>query len=244
MASTPAKPDYGIDAPGVVRNLFLAAAIVFAIGIFLPSIRVGEITFITRPMTYTTAPGFAAGGILMLLYVKWGKFRHRDRMLSLIRWTGSEQVLDVGAGKGLLMIGAAKKLTTGKSVGIDIWSAKDLSGNRPENTLRNAEIEGVSEKVEVRSEDARKMTFPDATFDVVLSNLCIHNIPTRAGRDTACREIVRVLKPGGVALISDFIHLRNYAAACRQAGATAERAGWFVLDTFPPMGILRITKPH
>jgi arsenite methyltransferase len=154
---------------------------------------------------------------------------------------GIGQRLDVGTGRGLLMIGAAKKLTTGKSVGMDIWSATDLTGNRPENAMRNAELEGVTDRVEVRSEDATKMTFPNATFDVVLSNVCIHNIPGREGRATACREIVRVLKPGGVALISDFIHLGEYAATFREAGATAKRAGVF-FDTFPPMGILRVTK--
>ena len=241
MSSTPSKPDYGVDAPGVIRNLFLAALIVFLIAIFIPKFRVGGVTFITRPMAWSTAPGIALGGVLMLIYAKWGKFRHRDRMISLVAWTGTETVLDVGTGRGLLMIGAAKKLTTGKSIGIDIWSAKDLSGNRPENAARNAQMEGVADKIEVRSEDATKMTFPDGTFDVVLSNVCIHNIPTRAGRETACREIVRVLRPGGIALISDFIHLGEYAAAFRAAGAKAERAGWF-MDTFPPMGILRITK--
>jgi SAM-dependent methyltransferase len=241
MANQQMKPDYGVDAPGVIRNLFLAALIVFLIAIFLPSIHVGPVTFLTRPMAWTTAPCLALGGVLMLIYVKWGKFRHRDRMISLIRWTGSENVLDVGTGRGLLMIGAAKKLTTGKSIGVDIWSATDLTGNRPENAMRNAELEGVTDRVEVRSEDATKMTFPDATFDVVLSNVCIHNIPGREGRATACREIVRVLKPGGVALISDFIHLGEYAATFREAGATAKRAGVF-FDTFPPMGILRVTK--
>jgi arsenite methyltransferase len=237
-----AKPEYGIDAPGVIRNLFLAAVFVFLVAIFFPSVKVGSITFIVRPMAWNLAPWLALGGALMLIYSKWGKFRHRDRMLSLTSWTGAEKVLDVGTGRGLLMIGAAKKLTTGKSTGIDIWSAKDLSGNRPENTLRNAELEGVAERVEVRNEDATKMSFADATFDVVVSNLCIHNIPTREGRAKACREIVRVLKPGGVALISDFIHLGEYAAVFRQAGATVKRAGWFWTDTFPPLGILRVTK--
>ena len=43
----------------------------------------------------------------------------------MIPWRGNETVLDVGTGRGLLMIGAARRLTTGISVGIDIWSAKD-----------------------------------------------------------------------------------------------------------------------
>jgi len=242
MPAIQTKPDYGVDAPGVIRNLFIVAAIIFAVAMIFPTIQVGSVTVIIRPLAWTSAPWPALGAVLMLVYVKSGKFRHRDRMLSLISWTGSETVLDVGTGRGLLMIGAAKHLTTGKSVGIDIWSSKDLSGNRPENALRNAELEGVASRVQVLSEDATKMSFPDATFDVALSNVCIHNIPTREGRAAACREIVRVLKPGGVALISDFIHLGEYTEAFQKAGAKAKRAGWFWLDTFPPMGIVRVTK--
>ncbi len=82
-----------------------------------------------------------------------------------------------------------------------MWSTKDLSGNSLERTEANIEAEGVKNKIELKSDDARKLSFPDSTFDVVLSNLCIHNIPDAQGRAQACREIARVLKPGGIALI-------------------------------------------
>ena len=179
----------------------------------------------------------------MIIYAKHGKFLHRDRMLGMLNWKGDEQVLDVGTGRGLLMIGAAKKLTTGKAVGIDIWSTKDLSGNAMEKTLRNADLEGVRNKIDVQSGDASTMKFPDASFDVVVSNLCIHNIPSRAGRDQACREIIRVLKPGGKAIISDFIKTGDYVKAFKAAGAVTSRTGLDFLRSFPPHRIIEVQKP-
>ena len=140
------KPNYGIDAPGVVRNLLVVGALLPIMGHFVPAVTIGPVRFILKPMLLVTGIGCFANGLLMLLYVKSGKFGHRDWMLGLIRWKGTETVLDVGTGRGLLMIGAAKKLTTSKAYGIDIWNAKDLSGNCVENTLRNAELEGVSDK--------------------------------------------------------------------------------------------------
>jgi ubiquinone/menaquinone biosynthesis C-methylase UbiE len=138
------------------------------------------------------------------------------------------------------MIAAAKRLRSGRAVGIDIWSAKDLSGNTLQNTLRNAELEGVRERVEIETGDATKMRFPDASFDVVLSNLCLHNIPSRAGRKRACEEIMRVLKPGGRAVISDMIHIRAYASWFRAAGASTKRS---IAFAFPPLFIVEVRKP-
>jgi SAM-dependent methyltransferase len=238
-----AKPDYGIDAPGVIRNLFLIGLALFALARFLPVVSLGSVTFVLRPIAIWTGAACLLQGVAMILYAKIGKFRHRDRMLARVNWTGNETVLDVGTGRGLLMIGAARKLTTGKAVGIDIWSKDDLSGNSQEKTLRNVELERVSGRVEVTSDDATAMHFPDASFDVVLSNLCLHNIPNRKGRDLACREIVRVLKPGGRAIISDFKNTANYLAAFQSAGATASRGGPDLLHTFPPLRIVEVVKP-
>jgi ubiquinone/menaquinone biosynthesis C-methylase UbiE len=237
------KADYGIDAPGVVRNLLLIAVLLLAAAWFLPVLRLGPVNFKLRPTALATGSVCLLEGLLMLLYAKNGKFHHRDRMLGMLQWTGTETVLDVGTGRGLLMIGAAKRLSTGKAIGIDVWNAQDLSGNRAERTLRNAEIEGVSGRVEVRDGDAVAMSFADGTFDVVLSNLCLHNIPAAEKRDQACREIARVLKPGGTALISDYKNTSDYQRAFQAAGLEARRTGMYVGRVFPPLRIVIAKKP-
>ncbi len=61
------------------------------------------------------------------------KFRERDWLIDLLNIQGNEYILDVGCGSGLLLIGAAKKLTTGKAIGIDIWLADEV-GNSAEKT--------------------------------------------------------------------------------------------------------------
>jgi len=237
------KPDYGIDAPGVIRNLVLIGVGLLAVAWFVPVLRLGPVNISMRPTAITTSSFLFLEALLMVVYAKSGKFHHRDRMLKLVNWKGDESVLDVGTGRGLMMIGAAKRLTSGLSVGIDIWSKEDLSGNSIENTLRNAELEGVREKVKVANGDATEMKLADNSFDVVLSNLCLHNIPKREARDQACREIVRVLKPGGKALISDFKNTAEYVEAFRAAGASATRSGMNWLRTFPPLRIVEVTKP-
>ncbi len=153
-------------------------------------------------------------------------------MLNMLSWKGDEQVLDIGTGKGLLMIGAAKRLTSGKSFGIDIWNKTDLSNNTYEAGMRNAELEGVKHKVDIRNADAQNLPFEDSSFDYVLSNLCIHNISTKKRRAIACNEIARVLKPGGIALISDFMHTTEYEREFKTGGLQTNRSFSFLIAPF------------
>ena len=53
----------------------------------------------------------------MIWYSKVGKQQIRKQLLGLVPWRGDEMVLDVGCGRGLVMIGAAKQLITGKAIG-------------------------------------------------------------------------------------------------------------------------------
>src|ERR1700743_3117455 len=199
----PQKANYGIDAPNVIRNQFIAGVLFLIVAVAFPRVTIAHVEFLLSPGFLWPAGWFIFFAGLMLLYSLVGKFRHRDRILPKGNWPGAENVLGVGAGRGLLLIGAAKRLTTGHATGIDIWNAEDLSGNGPEGLKANIAMEGVGERTTILSEDAQKMSFADETFDVVLSNLCLHNIYNRSGRAKACSEIARVLRPGGVAVISD-----------------------------------------
>jgi SAM-dependent methyltransferase len=237
------KPKYGVDAPGVIRNMLLAGAAFLIIALVFPRVTIAHVEFLLFPGFLWPAGWLILTGGLMLLYSLVGKFRHRDRMLAKVNWTGAELVLDVGTGRGLLLIGAAKRLGTnptmgGHATGIDIWNAEDLSGNGPEGLLKNIALEGVGDRVTVKSENARKMSFADGAFDVVVSNLCLHNIYEKPGRVEALREIVRVLKPAGVAVISDYKLMKEYAAELVKCGLTVEMSPLDWTGTFPPLRIL------
>jgi cyclopropane fatty-acyl-phospholipid synthase-like methyltransferase len=235
------KINYGIDAPGVIRNLFIFSAIGFIVAVFFPVIDLGPV-IINGSSFFWMGVSCGLGGIWMLVYSMYGKMKHRDRILSKIEWKGNELVLDVGTGRGLLMIGAAKKLTTGKAIGIDIWNAEDLTQNNMENTLNNAVLEGVKDKVEIKNENAVSMSFANDTFDIVISNLCLHNIYNAPDRKKACDEIARVLKNGGTAIISDFRHMKEYKKNFEQAGMQTKIFPGSYFTTFPPLSILTVKK--
>ena len=235
------KVDYGTDAPGVIRNLIFFAALGLLIVVLFPKVHVGIVTIDTTGLIWMSVY-CALGAGLMLMYVKYGKFRHRDAMLNLATWRGDESVLDIGTGKGLLLIGAAKLLTTGKATGIDIWSETDLTDNAAVNTMYNATAEGVENKITVLSMNAAKMEFADESFDIILSNLCIHNIKRKGDRKNACIEIARVMKKGGIGLICDFIHIFEYRKVFKECGLKVSLCygSWFT--TFPPLITLKLEK--
>ena len=227
-AATP-RPDYGIDAPGVIRNLFLVAAIgLLTWGTTFAGLWSGIVgtSNVRIDLAHTLLwPGL--GCLIMAVWMTWdskfGKVRRREVLLGRLRWTGAEQVLDVGCGRGLMLIGAAKRLTTGTATGIDIWQSEDLSGNRPEATLENAAREGVADRVKVETADMRKLPFDDATFDVIVSCAAIHNLYEAGDRAKAIAEIGRVLKPGGHVLIDDIRHGGEYMRGLTAAGCEARR---------------------
>ena len=234
------RADYGLDAPGVVRNLALvavAALLIFgsiAMGSWSGRVPLGG-QVVLEVSSMALAIGLASAG--MAFYMVWsskrGKMTERERLLDRLALKGSERVLDVGCGRGLMLIGAAKRLSTGSAVGIDIWQSEDLSGNRAEATLENAQLEGVKDRVRVETADMRQLPFPDASFDVFVSKAAIHNLYERPARAKALAEIARVLAPGGQVLIDDIRHIREYETELRSRNLTEiRRLGNPFLESF------------
>jgi arsenite methyltransferase len=209
------KGNYGVDSPAIVGTLFVLGLAGSGVGYMVASS--------WRWAGYAVGGYFLFGAAGMLFYSKVGKLRLRERLLNKISWQGNERVLDVGCGRGLLTVGAASRLSSGKVVGVDVWNRKALSGNQGESVLQNAKIEGVSDRVEIKEGDARELPFPDETFDVVISNFVVHELSNRAEREKMMREMARVLKPGGRVALVDFIFTDECVEDLRKCGVAAER---------------------
>jgi arsenite methyltransferase len=118
-----------------------------------------------------------------------------------------------------------------------------MGGNSEEATRHNLELEEIEDRCASLSVPAQEMPFPDATFDVIVSNLCIHNIYDREMRRRVLTQIARVLKPGGVAILSDYKLTGEYANQLRLEGFLIEKLWGNLLYTFPPLCIVVARKP-
>lgn len=218
-----AKADYGLDAPLLVRRMFNHAGWLLAVGLIVLFINHSEYPGPSDRL-FIVIGGLGIVCLLEGAFMIWSsrvaKPKLRDRLIDSLQLAGDEKVLDVGCGRGLMLIGIARRLKSGKATGVDIWRAEDLSGNSADAAKANAKAEGVAEKIRIETGDARKLVYPDANYDVVVSSLAIHNISDREERAQAIREMWRVLKPGGRLLVYDILRTGEYARLLRESGAS------------------------
>src|SRR5262245_43814133 len=226
------RGSYGIDAPYV--SAFLA-------GLVVPYIVLAIVT--GRVVFWLPVPFLLALEAWHLYFTLRGKFVVWAELLDRLRLRGDERILDLGCGRGAVLLMAAQHLTTGRAVGVDVWRTVDQSGNSAEATQRNAVADGVADRVELHTGDVTALPFEDNSFDVVLSSLAIHNISGRAGREKAISEAVRVLRPGGRLVIADIRATRQYQAKLALLGMNDvghRGLGW----RGGPTRVVTATKPE
>jgi arsenite methyltransferase len=176
-----------------------------------------------------------------------GKFLVWAEILDSLGLRGDERVLDVGCGRGAVLTMIAERLPRGRGVGIDLWTA-DQSGNSAEAAESNLVAEGVRERCELATGDMRSMPFPDASFDLIVSSLAIHNIGNPEGRSRAIDEIARALAPDGRVAIADLAWTQVYARRLEALGfidVRRRRLGWRFWwgPAFPATTLVTGTKP-
>jgi SAM-dependent methyltransferase len=158
-----------------------------------------------------------------------GKFQTWGWLLDDFEFAGDERVLDIGCGRGAVLMLAAHRLTHGQAVGVDLWRRRDHSGNAAAATRANAVREGVADRVALCTADMRALPFADGSFDLVTSSLAVHKVPGRIERDQVMAEAVRVLRPGGRLVIADIRATRQYReqlSAFGMVAVTRRGLGW------------------
>ena len=219
------RGDYGYDAPYALVMFGLMA---LGGGIFATMALLNGPIRAALPLLFFFA-FFTASACSFFYTTRHGKFIEWEQILNSLGVRGDETVLDMGCGRGAVLTAVAARLTTGRVTGVDIWNNMDQSGNAHDVTLRNAALEGVSDRVSIETADMRALPFSDATFDLVVSSLAIHNIRSNGDRRQAICEGYRVLKPGGKIVIADIKATAVYEKALRGLGASnveRRRLGW------------------
>ncbi len=226
------RGSYGVDAP------YAPAFIVVLFVVYLVlAIISGRPMFLLGALYILAILCFYLHGTLRGKFLLWAE------LLDSLNFRGDERILDMGCGRGAVLLMAAQHLTTGRAVGVDLWRTVDQSGNSAEATQRNAVAEGVADRIELHTGDMTALPFEDDSFDLVLSSLAVHNISGRAGREKAISEAVRVLRPGGRLMIVDVRATRPHQTQLARIGMNDVARRWLGWQ----FGIARLvtaTKPE
>ena len=138
----PRRGSYGVDAPA----LLIVPAVLLVGGI------------VQGVLTASIWPYVGAALVLGFSAIGWyasrrGKFVVWDQILADLHLVGDEDILDIGCGRGAVLLLAAQRLPAGRATGVDLWRAGDRTGNAATATRANAEAEGVADRVDLITAD-------------------------------------------------------------------------------------------
>lgn len=127
--------------------------------------------------------------------------KQRIKIVNLLKLKPYERLLDLGCGTGSLLMVAKKKNPYVEMVGVDV-DKKILE-------IAQKKIQKNNLNIKLIKSSADKLPFPDSSFDIVVSTLVFHHLPTDVKKETL-KEVHRILKKNGRFLLVDFGKLRRF----------------------------------
>src|SRR5262245_38921170 len=114
----------------------------------------------------------------------------------LQHFSGAGTILDLGAGTAQIPIDLCRRVPDVQVVAID------LAEHMLELGRVNVRRAGFEDRIRLEKADAKALPYAEAAFAAIISNSIVHHIPEPA---RVLREIVRVVKPGGVIFVRDLL---------------------------------------
>jgi demethylmenaquinone methyltransferase / 2-methoxy-6-polyprenyl-1,4-benzoquinol methylase len=164
---------------------------------------------------------------LLNLLLSAGRDRYwRRRAIQSLALTGRERLLDVCTGTADIALGAARS-TPGAARVLGV----DFAGEMLRHGLGKVAAAGLGARVQLVRGDAAKLPVADGSVDAVTIAFGIRNVQDTAA---ACRELVRVLRPGGRVAILEF--------GLPGLPGLKQLYSWYFLGVLPRIG--RLVSSH
>jgi ubiquinone/menaquinone biosynthesis C-methylase UbiE len=152
----------------------------------------------------------------------------RDRVVELAELRVDDEVVDLGAGTGLLALAIAPAVAEVVAV--------DISERMLERLEDRAATDGVR-NLRTLEADLRQLPLDDESATLVVSNYAFHHLDD-AGKELALSEARRILRPGGRLVVCDMMF--SLSLESRDRRLVLEKV--VAMLRRGPAGVLRILK--
>jgi len=120
------------------------------------------------------------------------KYDWYEWVFDYFNFSANNKILELGSGLGTLWVNNKKRIK-------DDWdiTLSDFSEEMLDKLKEN--LKDIKHTFDFKLINAEKISYPDATFDVVIANGLLYLI---SDLESAIKEIARVIKPGGILIAS------------------------------------------
>jgi SAM-dependent methyltransferase len=159
-----------------------------------------------RRVPIAEADPYLLFGLLGKQVIHPGGRKATEELLEFAALAHGQQVLDIGCGAGTTAIEMANRFQVSVT-------AADISLDMRERAIANVESAGLGERVAVEAADICALPYSDGQFDRVVAEA----VTMFVDRDQAISELVRVCRPGGLVLATEFQWRRPPTPEARHA---------------------------